>query len=123
MEALIVDDHPLIHEVMRAVLARAINPAAIYAESELEPALSRAQSLAQLQLVLLDLGLPGCSKLDALAQFRARFPQLPIIVISATEEGAVMRDAIAAGANGYIPKTSSIDVMEAALRLVMAGGT
>lgn len=123
MQALIVDDHPLIHEVMQAVLVRALGPEAIYSEAALDPALSRAQELDRLGLVVLDLGLPGCSRLEALQQFRARFPNLPIVVLSATEEAEVMRAAIAAGANGYIPKTSSVDVMEAALRLVRAGGT
>lgn len=74
-------------------------------------------------VVLLDLGLPDCDGIDALIRFRKAFPRLPVVVISATEDAGTVRAAIAQGARGYIPKSSPRPVMEAALRLVVAGGT
>ena len=72
--------------------------------------------------MLLDLGLPGCAGLDALTRFRARFPRVPVVVLSADDTAATVRAALAAGARGYIPKTSAPTLMQSAFRLVAAGG-
>ena len=73
-------------------------------------------------LVLLDLGLPGMSGLMALETFRARYPQLPVVVISASDDRANVMAALDLGAMGYIPKTLSSTVILGALRLVASGG-
>jgi DNA-binding NarL/FixJ family response regulator len=72
---------------------------------------------------VLDLGLPGCDGLDALARFRKAFPKLPLVVLSGTCDRASILAALEAGAAGFIPKTSKPDVMIAALKVVAAGGT
>ena len=123
MQVLLVDDHPVILEVMQAVLRRCLAPTAIHAEKDLESGLRRARRLTRLDLVVLDLLLPGCQGIDALRRFRAEFPKEPVIVISAIDDGPVIRAAMAAGANGYIPKTSGVEVIESALLHVAAGGT
>ncbi|HVJ11632.1 MAG TPA: response regulator transcription factor, partial [Burkholderiales bacterium] len=74
-------------------------------------------------LVLLDLGLPGCEGLEAVSRFRSKFPSVPLVVLSGTCDRASIIGAFDAGAIGYIPKTSKPDVMIAALKLVAAGGT
>jgi DNA-binding NarL/FixJ family response regulator len=123
MRALVIDDHPLIQEIMPAVLRKALGEVAVATEATLEAGLSRAAGAVQPDLVLLDLGLPGCEGLAALERFRMRFPQLPVVVISGTADRASIRGALEAGANGFIPKTSKPDVMIAALKVVAAGGT
>jgi DNA-binding NarL/FixJ family response regulator len=123
MRALVIDDHPLIHEIMPAVLRKALGEVAVATEATLEAGLTRAAGAVQPDLVLLDLGLPGCEGLSALEQFRMRFPQLPVVVISAVCDRASILGALDAGANGFIPKTSKPDVMIAALKVVAAGGT
>lgn len=123
MHALVIDDHPLIHEIMPAVLRKALGEVAVATEATLEAGLSRAAGAVQPDLVLLDLGLPGCEGLAALERFRMRFPQLPVVVISASCDRASILGALEAGANGFIPKTSKPDVMIAALKVVAAGGT
>jgi DNA-binding NarL/FixJ family response regulator len=123
MRALVIDDHPLVHEIMPAVLRKALGEVAVATEATLEAGLSRAAGAVQPDLVLLDLGLPGCEGLDALARFRMRFPELPLVVISATCDRASILGALEAGAVGFIPKTSKPDVMIAALKVVAAGGT
>lgn len=123
MEVLLVDDHPLIHEIMNAVLRRSIAPAVVHREKDLESALAHGRRLKRIGLAVLDLKLPGCSGIEALTRFRVAFPKVPVVIVSAIEDGHVVRAAIAAGAKGYIPKTSSIDVMQSALRLVASGGT
>jgi DNA-binding NarL/FixJ family response regulator len=123
MRALVIDDHPLIQEIVPAVLAKALGEVAVATESTLEAGLARASRDEIPELVVLDLGLPGCRGLEALARFRSRFPDVPLVVLSGTTDRASIVAALEAGAVGYIPKTSKPDVMIAALKVVAAGGT
>jgi DNA-binding NarL/FixJ family response regulator len=123
MHALVVDDHPLVHEIMPAVLRKALGEVAVATEATLEGGLARARGSVPPDLVLLDLGLPGCEGLDALSRFRREFPKLPLVVLSGTCDRNSILAALEAGAVGYIPKTSKPDVMIAALKVVAAGGT
>ena len=123
MRALVIDDHPLIHEIMPAVLARALGEVTVATEATLEAGLSRAGDGEAPDLVLLDLGLPGCAGLEAIARFRMKFPQLPVVVLSANCDPGSILGALDAGAVGYIPKTSKPEVMVAALQVIAAGST
>ncbi len=123
MRALVIDDHPLINEIMPAVLRKALGEVSVSTEITLEGGMEQASGDDRPDIVLLDLGLPGCIGLDALSRFRGKFPKLPLIVLSATCDRGSILAALEAGASGYIPKTSKPDVMVAALKLVAAGGT
>jgi DNA-binding NarL/FixJ family response regulator len=122
MRALVIDDHPLIREIVPAVLARTFGEVLVATEPTLEAGLERAAT-ERPELLLLDLGLPGCEGLDALSRFRSQFPQLRIVVLSAVCDRDSILAALEAGAAGYIPKTSKPDVMVAALKVIAAGGT
>jgi DNA-binding NarL/FixJ family response regulator len=123
MEVLIVDDDPLLSEYLQAVLRKALKGVIVAAARDLGSALERTGVGEAPDLVLLDLGLPGCSGLEALLRFRSRFPGVRVAVVSANEEPSVIAAALEAGASGFIPKTSKLDVMIAAIRHVAAGGT
>jgi DNA-binding NarL/FixJ family response regulator len=123
MRALVIDDHPLIQEIVPVVLARALGDIEVTTEATLEAGLARASEGEAPDLVLLDLGLPGCEGLSALSRFRSEYPDLPLVVLSATVDRKSILAALEAGAVGYIPKTSKPDVMIAALKVVVAGGT
>src|SRR5688572_17175963 len=123
MRALVIDDHPLVHEIMPAMLRRALGDVSVASEGTLEAGLSRAGGSVPPDLVLLDLGLPGCHGLDALSRFRREFPKLPLVVLSGSCDRDSILAALDAGAVGFIPKTSKPDVMIAALKVVAAGGT
>ncbi|MFY9316021.1 MAG: response regulator transcription factor [Burkholderiales bacterium] len=120
---LVVDDHPLMLEIMRAVLASALDTPDVHCATDLEEALAHARGAGPPDLAVLDLGLPGCERIEALSRFRKAFPQVPVIILSATDDADVVHTALNAGARGYLPKTSTREVMQAALRLVAAGGT
>lgn len=122
MRALIIDDHPLIQEIVPTVLARALGQVSVTTEATLEGGLEKAAAIEQPDLVMLDLGLPGCQGLDALSRFRKKFPQVPVVVLSATADRRLILAALEAGVRGYITKTAKPDVMIAALRLIAAGG-
>ena len=122
MRALVIDDHPLIHEIMPAVLRKALGDVTVATEATLEAGLARAAGSVPPDLVLLDLGLPGCAGIDSLLRFRVQFPEMPVVVLSANCDRDSIIGALDSGASGYIPKTCKPEVMIAALKLVMAGG-
>ena len=122
MRALVIDDHPLIHEIMPAMLRKALGEVSVATEATLEAGLARAAGSVPPDLVLLDLGLPGCEGIDAITRFRMQFPQLPVVVLSANSDRDSILGVLDSGASGFIPKTSKPEVIIAALRLVAAGG-
>ena len=123
MRALIVDDHPLVLEVVRGMVDKALDHPAIHCASSLEEAIAHVRSAGVPDLTVLDLGLPGCTGIEALTRFRASFPSAAVVILSATEDPAVVNAALEAGAKGYLFKTSTRAVMQAALALVAAGGS
>ena len=123
MEVLIIDDDTLIHELLAAVVRKAFPGWDVAFATDLEAAFQRVAHHGEPDLALLDLGLPGQSGLDALRRFRGKFPQMPVVVVSASEDRKAIRAALAAGAAGYIPKTLSTEAMLAALKIVANGDT
>ena len=122
MKALVVDDHPLIQEAVRSVLRRLEPEMAIDVAASCEHGLDLAQVGAEPDLVLLDLNLPGLSGIPAVKLWRSRYPGTAVVVLSAATDSQTVLAAMGAGAAGFIPKSSSNEVMLNALRLVMGGG-
>ena len=122
MKVLVVDDHPLIRQALLVVLTQLDSDLQVLEAGNCQDALALAESNTDLDLVLLDIHLPGVSGLDALQSFRERVPAVPVVVISASEDPDDVTRALDAGAMGFIPKSQSSQVMINALRLVLAGG-
>jgi DNA-binding NarL/FixJ family response regulator len=122
MRLLVVDDHPLMAEAISLVLGSLEHQAQVETARDLQSALRIADTPPAFHAVLLDLGLPGCSGLQALERFRERFPALPVVVISASGDPRVITGALDLGAMGFIPKSSPKDVILNAVRLVVSGG-
>jgi DNA-binding NarL/FixJ family response regulator len=122
MDVLLVDDHPIIHETLRAIV-RSVRPGAeFHSQFDLAGGLSEASRLNELQLVLLDLGLPGCSGVDALVRFRKALPDARVVVISANDDADRVGAALKEGAVGYLPKTLRPKIMADAIRVILDGG-
>lgn len=122
MKVLIVDDHPLFREGVGLLLRRLADDLEILEASHCDEALALCESGASIDLLLLDLNLGGRSGMDGLAELRARFPEIPVVVLSTSDDQPTVRRAIDLGAMGFIPKTSSSEIMIGALRLVLAKG-
>jgi DNA-binding NarL/FixJ family response regulator len=122
VRALVVDDHPLIQEAVSNVLRRLASRTEILVAGDCELGLDLAQRSAELDLILLDLNLPGISGIPALKLWRMRFPSVPVVILSATVDQQTVLAAFGAGAAGYIPKAASNKVILNALRLVLEGG-
>ncbi len=126
MEVLIVDDEPLLQEILAAVVRKAFaeaEPLNIIEAHDLESAFQRLAHHGPPDLALLDLGLPGQRGLESLQRFRWKFPQVPVVVVSVIEDAKSIRLALNAGARGYMPKTITADMMVEALKYVAEGGT
>lgn len=122
MKVLVVDDHPLMAEALGMVLSSLAGAAQVETARDLESALRAAEAASAPDLVLLDLGLPGCEGLAALQRFKERHPALPVVVISASGDPEAILGALDLGAIGFIPKSSPKDVILSAVRLVVSGG-
>jgi DNA-binding NarL/FixJ family response regulator len=121
VQILLVDDHVLFREGLKFLL-RSLDAAV-----RLDEAGDRAQALERAaakpyDLVLLDLKLPGVAGMDVLREMRDAVPETPIVVLSGEEDPHVVRTAIERGAMGFIPKSSTPEVLIQALRLVLARG-
>ena len=119
---LIVDDHPVIHEVLREIVRAVYAGATVYSETDLPGAVRWVRAARRVDLVLLDLGLPGCAGIEALTRFRGSAGEVPVAIISACTDAPTVRAALNAGAIGYLPKTLSAKAMVAALRVITFGG-
>lgn len=122
MKLLVVDDHTLFRDGLRHVLCQLEDNVQILEAPTCTHALTMAAGEDDLDMVLLDLGLPDMDGFDALRLLHQRFPILPIVVLSASEEESDAQKSLTEGALGFIPKSSSGQVMLSALRLVFAGG-
>ena len=122
MKILVVDDHVLIREALRGLFGE-LRPEATVLEA---PDAARAmQVLAEqpdIALILLDLSLPDRDGLGLLAELRARYPAISVVVLSGFAERANVVQALDHGALGFIPKSAGREVMTSALNLVFSGG-
>jgi DNA-binding NarL/FixJ family response regulator len=121
-KVLVVDDHTLIREATRDVLAE-LDPGCVVLEAhDGAGALDFAQRNPDIDLILLDLNLPDIDGLMVLAELRARHPTTAVVVLSGVRDRDTVTKAVNLGAVGYIPKSTTHQVMVNALRLVCSGG-
>ena len=121
MDVLLVDDHPLFTAGMRCLLHGLDNALSMDEENTCEDALNRLKT-THYDLLLLDLNLPGIQFMGALDSLRAAAPDTAIVVITAEDDPRIVRDAIEHGALGFIPKSSTPDLLIHALKVVLAKG-
>jgi DNA-binding NarL/FixJ family response regulator len=122
MRILLVDAHPMIHEVLGTVVRTVFGDPTLLTAHNLTEAFAHARADGGVDLVLLDLSLPGCAGIDALSRFRKAFPRVRVVVVSSTEDRSCVLRSLEAGAVGYVPKTHTAPLIAAALRLVSEGG-
>ena len=120
MDVLLVDDQAVTVQVHAATVRKTFDGARVHTAVDLPEALQIAAG-RPLDLVLLDLTLPTCSGIESLERFRRAFPGVPVLVVSASEELDREQACLAAGARGYVAKTSALTQLPSAMRAVMAG--
>ena len=121
MRILIVDDHTLFRAAL-ALLLKQFDPTTVtISVGSAEEALGAISHYSDLDLILLDLKLPGMDGLSVLPQLREKSPKVPVAILSASEDHETAHTALAAGAAGFIQKSASCQELQSALRLVLDG--
>ena len=122
MRIVIADDHPLIRGALRQAVEGAATGARIAECGDLDELTKELDANPDADLVLLDLSMPGVRGFSGLMYLRAQHPGIPVAVVSANEDRAVIRSCIDFGASAFIPKTTEIEEMRRAIRAVLDGG-
>ena len=122
MKVLLVDDHPLILSALQTVIKGLGDDVTVLGSGSAAEARAALQQDADFDLVLLDLSLGDADGFEVLTEFRAAYPALPVVVVSASDRTSDVIRAIDLGAMGFVPKRSSNEMLFDALRMVMSGG-
>jgi DNA-binding NarL/FixJ family response regulator len=118
---IIADDHPLFRGALRRAIEGLLPNAAVLEAAGLDDLSETLSSRRGVDLVLLDLMMPGVQGFSGLIYLRAQQPDVPVVIVSATEDPVVIRRAVEFGASGFIPKSLDIDGIGNAIRLVLSG--
>jgi DNA-binding NarL/FixJ family response regulator len=119
---IVADDHPLFRGAVRSALQMARPDCQVLEAGTFDEATGLVLENPDADLVLLDLNMPGSSGLSGLITLRAAQPSVPVVVISATDDGVTVRRALDLGASGYVSKSSGLDEIREAISTVLAGG-
>jgi DNA-binding NarL/FixJ family response regulator len=118
----IADDHPLFRGALREAVSGLFKQVEIGEAGSFEEVAGLLDRGGDVDLILLDLSMPGVRGFSGLMYLRAQYPSVPIVVVSANDDPAVIRRCMDLGTSGFIPKTLGIEEMRAAIKRVLEGG-
>ncbi len=119
----IADDHPLFRGALRQAIGSLMPRARVIEASGLDELQSALNAEKDVDLILLDLLMPGVQGFSGLIYMRAQHPDVPVVIVSANEDPIVIRRAVDFGASGFIPKSLDTDGIGRAIQAVLAGDT
>ncbi|WP_181699890.1 response regulator [Chthonobacter albigriseus] len=119
---LIADDHPLFRGALRQALEGMFDGVVIVETGSVDEMSKALEEDEDVDLVLLDLNMPGVRGFSGLLYLRAQFPTVPVMVVSATEDPVAIRRCMEIGASGFIPKSLGIEAIRSAIAKVLDGG-
>ncbi|GHB20656.1 DNA-binding response regulator [Pseudovibrio japonicus] len=119
---IIADDHPLFRGAMRQTIEKQFASVKIIEAGSLDEVTAALDREEDVDMILLDLSMPGMRGFSGLMYLRAQYVGVPIVVVSGTEDPTTIRSAIEFGASGYIPKSLGIDVIQDGVSVVLEGG-
>lgn len=122
MTILLADDHALFRDGMHYVLRQLADEVEILDASSYSEMIKLADSGAPIKLALMDLNMPGSSGALSVRDFTLKYPEMPVVVVSGSEQREDMERVMDYGAMGFISKMTSSKIMVAALRMVLDGG-
>src|SRR4030088_3249795 len=117
----IADDHPLFRGALRQAVASVIPSAKIDEAGSFEDLTALLERDAEVDLILLDLTMPGISGFSGLIYLRAQYPAIPVVIVSASDDADTIRRSLDFGASGFIPKRFGVETLRDAITKVMAG--
>ncbi len=121
MQVVLADDHNLVREALKPLIARIDENVEIIDAETFQEASTRATDATDLKLIILDLKMPGMNGFSGLDQMCAKYPNIPVVILSGSVSRGDVVGAMNHGAKGYIPKTIGGAALVNALRLVLSG--
>jgi len=118
---LIADDHPLFRGAMREAVSGLLDKVNIAEAGSFDEAAELLERGADVDLIFLDLTMPGMRGFSGLMYLRAQYPSVPVAVVSATDDPAAIRRCMELGASGFIPKTLGVEAMRSAVSRILGG--
>lgn len=119
---IIVDDHPLFRDALRQALSDKFDNLDISEAGSLDGLSETLEDVTEVDLVLLDLTMPGVKGFSGLMYLRAQYPEIPVVIVSANEDPGAIRRCIEFGASGFITKSLSVETIRGAVEAVLDGG-
>jgi DNA-binding NarL/FixJ family response regulator len=118
---LIVDDHPMFREALRGAVQFALANAEVFEAGSIDAACEAIRSESEIEMVLLDLSMPGTSSFDGFILLRSSFPRIPIMIVSGLDDPRIVQEAIRLGAAGFVPKSVDKSTLAEAISEVLSG--
>ena len=118
----IADDHPLFRGALREAVSGLFERVDIAEAGSFDEVAKLLDRGGEVDLILLDLAMPGVRGFSGLLYLRAQYPSVPVVVVSANDDPGVIRRCMDFGASGFIPKTLGIEAMREAITRVLSGG-
>jgi len=119
---LIADDHPLFREALKLAITQTFAGARTLEADTVDSLLGMLSAHPDIDLLLLDLGMPGAHGFSGLIQVRAHYPSVPVVVISGREDQDIAQRTLTHGASAFIAKSASVPTIIDALRTILQGG-
>src|SRR5205809_6068556 len=117
----IADDHPLLRASLRQAVATVVASATIDEAGSFDELTALLERDSDVDLILLDLTMPGISGFSGLIYLRAQYPAIPVVIVSASDDVETIRRSVDFGASGFIPKRFGVDTLRDAILKVMEG--
>src|ERR1700709_1305743 len=117
----IADDHPLFRDALRQAVASVVTSAKIHDAGSFEELTALLEQDSDVDLILLDLSMPGISGFSGLIYLRAQYPAIPVVIGSARDDVGTIRRSLDFGASGFIPKRFGVETLRDAILKVMDG--
>ena len=118
---IIVDDHPLFRGALKQALTSSLEAAEIIEAGSLDELNEKLGQNSDVDLVLLDLTMPGVHGLSGLLYLRAQYSAIPVVIVSANEDPTIIKRSIDFGASGFVPKSQSVEQIRIAVKKVLDG--
>ncbi len=118
---IIADDHPLFRDALRHAVASVVPSAKIGEAGTFEELTGMLERESDVDLVLLDLSMPGISGFSGLIYLRAQYPAIPVVIVSASDDVSTIRRSLDFGASGFVPKRYGVDTLRDAIQKVLDG--
>jgi len=119
---IIADDHPLFREALKLAISQALSGAQTIEADTVDSLLAALNAHPEIDLLLLDLGMPGAHGFSALVQARAHYPAVPVVVISGREDQDIAQRTLVHGAAAFVAKSASVPTIIDALQTILRGG-